>query len=210
MTTRRYQMTERAETTVRTQQRIVRAAVRLHARNGVRATRWDDIAATARTGRATVYRHFPDLAALVPACARAVFAAIDLPDAATLEREFADPARPELRLARLIRQTCECYERGAGWLRAAERESDLVPELAGAMRRIRSGVAVLLEVVLRSTPVTEEHRRVIGALLDFSFWRQLRQAGIAPGAAADTILELALSQLAPRRYPAAPLCRTRM
>ncbi|MDQ3400351.1 MAG: TetR/AcrR family transcriptional regulator, partial [Chloroflexota bacterium] len=74
-------MTERAETTVRTQQRIVRAAVRLHARNGVRATRWDDIAATARTGRATVYRHFPDLAALVPACARAVFAAIDLPDA---------------------------------------------------------------------------------------------------------------------------------
>lgn len=191
---RRYRMTARAKTSRRTADKIVQAAVKLHARQGVRATSWDDLAAVGGVSRATVYRHFPDLAALVPSCARAAFAAIDLPAPDVIEREFSGLATAEERLERLVRETCACYERGAEWLHAAEREGDVVPELGAALRRIRKGVAVLVEVALRPASPTEERRRVVGTLLDFTFWRRLRDNGIAARAVPGVIFALARSQ----------------
>ncbi len=195
MSPRRYRMRARAEQFDQTRRRIVRAAVRLHGRQGVRATTWDEIAAAVGIGRATVYRHFPGLAELVPACARAAFASIDLPSADQLQRDYADLTSAEARLGRLIRETCECYERASGWLRTAERESHVVPELADAMRRIRHGVAVLVDVVLVGHSIAAARRRVLRALLDFSVWRALRDTGVAVREIPDVLERLALKEL---------------
>lgn len=192
-------MAARAESSRRTTDKIVRAAVKLHARQGVRSTSWDDIALAAGTSRATVYRHFPDLGALVPSCARAAFAAIDLPPVEVIEAEFSGLRSADARLQRLVRETCACYERGAEWLRAAEREGDLVPELGAALRRIRTGVTVLVEVALRPAAPSQQQRRVVGTLLDFTFWRRLRDDGLAARALPEVILALARSQLRAER-----------
>lgn len=188
-------MRARAASTQRMSDRIVRAAVRLHERQGVRSTSWDEIAAAVGVSRATIYRHFPDLGALVPSCARAAFAAIDLPAPAEIEREFSSLRSAGARLERLARETCACYERGAGWLRAAEREGEAVPELGAALGRIRAGVTVLVDVALRPARPTQAQKRVIGTLLDFAVWRRLRDNGIAARAVPDVIVALARSQL---------------
>ena len=66
-------MGARAETAAKTRAAIVFAARQLHAERGLVATSWDDIADRAGVSKATVYRHFPSLAELVPACAQTVF-----------------------------------------------------------------------------------------------------------------------------------------
>ncbi|MCU1365599.1 MAG: hypothetical protein JWN39_1238, partial [Ilumatobacteraceae bacterium] len=69
-------MGARAEAVGKSRAAIVAAARELHAERGLVATSWDDIAERAGVSTATVYRHFPSLAELVPACAQTVFALI--------------------------------------------------------------------------------------------------------------------------------------
>ena len=73
MSPRQYSMGARAEAAAKTRAAIVLAARQLHAERGLVATSWDDIADRAGVSKATVYRHFPSLAELVPACAETVF-----------------------------------------------------------------------------------------------------------------------------------------
>src|SRR6478672_12577739 len=73
MAPRRYDMGARAEAVAETKTRIVAAAMDLHAKRGVQATSWEEIAEQAGVSVATMYRHFPSLKELVPACARTVF-----------------------------------------------------------------------------------------------------------------------------------------
>ena len=48
--------------------RIAAAAAQLHAEKGALATSWSDIAEAAGVSLPTVYKHFPDFDALIPAC----------------------------------------------------------------------------------------------------------------------------------------------
>src|SRR5438477_12067897 len=68
MAPRNYRMTRRAAANAETRRRIVDAAITLHAEKGVLGTSWPDIAKRADVARGTVYRHFPSLDQLVPAC----------------------------------------------------------------------------------------------------------------------------------------------
>ncbi len=61
-------MKDRARARDETRERIVRATMQLHDEKGVAATSFLDVAKRAGTGAATVYRHFPDIGALVSAC----------------------------------------------------------------------------------------------------------------------------------------------
>src|SRR5215218_6135623 len=65
---RRYELKARAETQQATRARITAAASSLHAEVGVARTTVADIARRAGVQRLTVYNHFPDVAALLPAC----------------------------------------------------------------------------------------------------------------------------------------------
>lgn len=68
MTNRSYKLNERARAQAETRQRIVEAAVQLHEELGPRATTVSAIADRAGVQRLTVYRHFPDDAAMFHAC----------------------------------------------------------------------------------------------------------------------------------------------
>ena len=77
---RSYQLKQRAERQDRTREKIVAAAIELHQSQGLAATSMADIAARAKVGRVTVYRHFPDEAAMVGACSGRYFEQHPLPD----------------------------------------------------------------------------------------------------------------------------------
>src|ERR687885_2862681 len=65
---RRYELKARAEAQEATRARIAAAAASLHEEVGVARTTVADIARRAGVQRLTVYNHFPDLEALLPAC----------------------------------------------------------------------------------------------------------------------------------------------
>src|SRR6202171_707787 len=117
MVSRQYRMAGRAIKFHKTRDQIVRAAVRLHGENGVRETSWEAIGKSAGVSTATVYRHFPSLEALIPACAQAAFAAgAQLPTTAELTGLFSGLASISERLERVITESCRCLPRGEGSL----------------------------------------------------------------------------------------------
>ena len=77
---RSYRLKRRAASQSRTRQRIIEAAIELHQAQGLANTTVSDIAARAKVGRVTVYRHFPDQADLVSACSGQYFLQHPLPD----------------------------------------------------------------------------------------------------------------------------------
>lgn len=77
---RSYHLKQRAQSRDRTRQKIVEAAIALHQSKGLAATTISDIAERAKVGKVTVYRHFPDEAALVGACSGQYFQRHPLPD----------------------------------------------------------------------------------------------------------------------------------
>src|SRR6267143_2094614 len=66
--TRAYRMQRRAESQQQTRLRITESAVALHGTVGPSRTSISAVAAHAGVRRSTVYRHFPDEAALFDAC----------------------------------------------------------------------------------------------------------------------------------------------
>jgi AcrR family transcriptional regulator len=67
--TRKYQLKARAESQRETRDRIARVAAELHEEKGPARTTVAEIARLAGVTRLTVYNHFADLEALLPACA---------------------------------------------------------------------------------------------------------------------------------------------
>ena len=65
---RKYELKARAEAQEETRARIAAAAAALHEEVGIGQTTVADIARRAGVQRLTVYNHFPDLDALLPAC----------------------------------------------------------------------------------------------------------------------------------------------
>ena len=104
-------MGRRAVAVEETRRRIVEAARELHNRQGIASTSWDDIAEQAGVGVGTVYRHFPSLDELVPACGRAVMHALALPDREHANALFADVEAADARIERLVAEAFAIYER---------------------------------------------------------------------------------------------------
>src|SRR4051794_25138764 len=77
---RKYELKARAAAQEATRARIAAAAASLHEEVGVARTTVAAIARRAGVQRLTVYNHFPDLAALLPACTAHWMAERPLPD----------------------------------------------------------------------------------------------------------------------------------
>lgn len=182
-------MGARAQAVAETRDRIVDAAKALHAERGILPTGWDDIAAGAGVSTATVYRHFPSLAELVPACARSVFDIIEPPALEDAGRKFSPLGSPEDRLEEFVRASCACYGKGRAWLHAAHRERDFVPELDAALRILDDSLEVLVAAaaVRPLAPVT---LRSLCALCDFPFWWALASSGLDEREVEDEIVRL--------------------
>lgn len=189
MTPRRYRMAARADAVANTRHRIVAAAKSLHAERGVVPTGWDDVAARAGVSTATVYRHFPSLAELIPACARSVFDIIEPPGFEDAALRFPADGSPADRLEYLVRASCECYGKGRDWLHAAHRERDFVAELDVALRVLDETLMVLVEAAA-GRELSRVEARSLFTLCDFPFWWSLTAAGLTDTEVEQEIVRL--------------------
>lgn len=199
MSPRAYAMASRSTSVESTRRRIVDAAVSLHAQRGTSATTWDDIAAAAGVSRATVYHHFSSLDELVPACAQAAFDLIEVPTRQEATARFAALGSPEARLAHFVAESCRCYATGAGWLRAAWRERDLVAPMGAAVRKLQRALSVLLAAALEGAGLEDRDSEVVAVLVDFPFWDSLDRAGVPRDEIPERIVRLARSEMRRRR-----------
>jgi len=185
-------MSERAVQFHKTRDRIVHAAVRLHGEAGVRETSWEAIGKRAGVSTATVYRHFPTLESLIPACAEAAFAAgAQLPTSAQLAGMFKGLTTPSQRLERVVAESCRCYERGEGWLDASRKEAAGVPALADAVRTQDRALDAIIAAAIGGQ-TARGRKGALKALLDFPFWKSLIDAGVPRAKAPAIIADLAL------------------
>jgi AcrR family transcriptional regulator len=186
MAPRAYRMRERANGVAATRQQIVAAATRLHASRGVAATSWADIAAAAGVSQATVYRHFRDLAELVPECASYVFVDVArLPTPEELEVVFAGLKVGRERLERLVDNSVHCYARAEDWLQAMFCEAPREPAMAESVARSTASLRALVAGALG------EQNELVRVLVDFPMYKQLRDAGLSPVEAAEEMKGLA-------------------
>ena len=171
-------MSKRAAAVAQTRQRIVDATRELHGERGIAATSWDDIAARAGVGVGTVYRHFPSLDELVPACGDVTMQLLELPDPATIPALFDHPSEPGERVKRLVREVFAIYERGAPELRAVRREADVHPRVAQDRDRLDLTLSALVDAALGPLDPCPRDRALARALVDLNTWEALRGQGL--------------------------------
>jgi AcrR family transcriptional regulator len=182
MSPRNYDMSKRAAAVLETRRRIVDATRELHTEQGIAATSWDDIAARAGVGVGTVYRHFPTLDELVPACAEVSMGVVALPDRDSVAARFEGLTTPAERLARLVDIAFAMYERGARELHVVRREPGAHPSVAEAADALEASLSALVDAAVPDAPPRD--RALVRAMVDLSTWEALRGAGLdAPGAA---------------------------
>jgi AcrR family transcriptional regulator len=181
---RKYELKARAAAQEATRARIAAAAAELHEEVGIGQTTVADIARRAGVQRLTVYNHFPDLNALLPACTAHWLGQHPRPD---FEPVFAigDPVR---RLREALVLLYGWYREAAPMQRRVLGERASVPELDAWLAR--SNDVAHAELTARLSPGL--NRPVVALALDFWTWNRLDHEGLDDKAAAELIANLAL------------------
>ena len=171
-------MSRRAAAVEETRRRIVDATLELHAEQGIAATSWDEIAGRAGVGVGTVYRHFPSVDELVPACGHVVRELLALPDPSDAPALLAGANGTRARVERLVGEVFAIYDRGADVIRAARREQDVHPDVGHTVAKIEAVLDALVEAALDPLEVGMLERRLTRAMVDLWTWTALRAQGL--------------------------------
>ena len=175
---RKYELRKRAEEMERTHLRITEAAIELHGSVGPSRTTLSAVAKRAGVERRTLYRHFPNEAALFDACSTHYFAANPWPDLAAW-RAIRDPAE---RLERALDELYAYYERTEPMLSNVLRDAEVVDFARAAVAPLHVYVDDAAEVLAAGRGARGRRRELLrGALrhaLAFSTWRSLAASGI--------------------------------
>jgi AcrR family transcriptional regulator len=190
MSPRKYDMSRRASAAAQTRQRIIDATLALHGEQGIASTSWDDIAARAGVGVGTVYRHFPSLDELIPACGAVSMELVAPPEPRAVPALFAGLDAAQARLERLVREAFALYERGAPQLRAMRVEASFHPSVAEADRDVEASLSALVDAALEPWAVTPADRAVVRAMIDLGTWQALRDQGLGPADAIAAVSEM--------------------
>jgi AcrR family transcriptional regulator len=183
--TRPYRLGRRAERQAQTRQRIVEAAVDLHASVGPAATSISAVAERAGVQRHTVYAHFPDETSLFQACSSHWIDANPFPDGS----EWLEIADPGQRLRRAVGDVYAWYDRVEDALALFVRDGHVFPSW-GEQRRGR--LAELAGLLAKDLPRRKAVRAAVGHALEFETWRSLvRTQGMSNRAAAEAMARLA-------------------
>jgi AcrR family transcriptional regulator len=183
MSPRNYDMSKRAAAVAQTRRRIVDATRELHTEQGIAATSWDDIAARAGVGVGTVYRHFPTLDELIPACGAISMQVVALPDPEDAPSVFDGAGAPAERIERLVREAFAIYERGAPELRVVRNEPGVHASVAELGEQLETSLAALVD----AAGIGPADRAVVRAMIDLGTWQALREQGLGPAEAVDAV-----------------------
>ena len=168
---RGYTMRARQESVTETRQRITEATMELHERVGPRHTTVSAIAAGAGVTRLTVYRHFPDDAALVAACAQHWATLHPRPDVKAW-RTIGDAAD---RLRTALRETYRWAGEAAPMMRMIHRDLDAMPSfVADFLAADHAGRVLALAEPYRVRGHAQRRLgTVVGHALDIRTWESL-------------------------------------
>lgn len=183
-----YELKRRAEAMASTRRRITEATVALHQSVGPARTTVSEIARRAGVDRVTVYRHFPDEAALFRSCAQHYAARNPLPDPARWT-ELADPRE---RLRRALAAVYGYYDRNEALLANVTRDAEHMPAVraAGAYRRqwladVEQGLAQGWDGDI------EQVAHAVALAIDFRSWQTLvRKRGLSTRQAIGIMLAM--------------------
>jgi AcrR family transcriptional regulator len=192
LTPRKYTMDNKRKAAVEeTRRRILEATLALHSEKGIFGTSWQDIARRADVSVGTVYKHFPSLEELVPACGELIYAITRPPSSDDAPRIFSGARSLEERLGRLVEELYGFYERGAPYIETDFQERRL-PEVQEWEAHMRATVAGLVREALLPAGPDEGTVRSASALLDFPTFKSFAEWGIPKERAAKTINEVLL------------------
>ncbi len=177
---RKYELKARAEAQQETRERIAAAASSLHEEVGVAKTTVADIARRAGVQRLTVYNHFPDLAALLPACSAHWMEQHPLPDLAPI-LAIEDP---EKRLQAALTGLYGWYRENAPMQRRVFGERPTVPELEAWMAESTDPMLAELTSLFSAGFDGAQARTLVALALDFWTWQRLSREGLDDDAAA--------------------------
>ena len=191
MAPRKYDMDKRKAAVEETRQRILEATLALHSEKGIFGTSWQDIAKRADVSVGTVYKHFPSLDELAPACGELMYAITRPPSLDDAPQIFAGANSLEERLERLVSELFDFYERGASYIETDFQERQL-PAVREWEAYMRATIAGLVREALIPAGPDERTVQAVSALLDFYTFKSFLDREIPKEQAAKTINELLL------------------
>ena len=168
-----YRMQRRAETQAQTRLRITESAVALHGTVGPARTSISAVAAHAGVRRSTVYRYFPDEAALFDACTAHWSAANPPPDCAPWT-QITDPSR---RLSVALAELYAYYRRTEQMLDNLFRDEAAVPLVQERFAAFHGYFAAARDTLMTGRalrgPVRRRTHAALGHAIAFSTWKSL-------------------------------------
>jgi AcrR family transcriptional regulator len=123
-----------------------------------------------------VYRHFPSLDDLIPACGEISMRVIAAPDPAEAASIFDGADDQPERIERLVREVFAIYERGAPQLWAMRNEPDVHPGVAESGEEVEASLAALVD----AAGIAPADRAVARAMIDLGTWQAFRDQGLTP------------------------------
>src|ERR687897_3679398 len=179
-------MDKRRAAVEETRRRIVEATLALHSEKGIFGTSWQDIAQRADVSVGTVYKHFPSLDELVPACGELMYAITRPPSLEDAPEIFAEADSLDERLGRLVEALFAFYERGASYIDTDFQERRL-PAVVEWEAYMRTTIAGLVREALVSAEPDEHTVHSVSAFLDFSTFKSFLNRDIQKEQAAKTM-----------------------
>ena len=184
-------MQRRAELEEQTRRRITESAVALHEELGPALTSISAIAEHAGVRRSTVYRHFPDEAALFAACSAHWVAINPRPDIGA----WAAIADPGERVRTALPELYAYYRSAEQMLANLHRDEELVPAVKKQFAGYHEFVRIMQEILVAGHGVRGRARTRLlaaaGHAVTFTTWQSLaRDQGLDDERAADLMARL--------------------
>jgi AcrR family transcriptional regulator len=177
--TRPYRMRRRAESQRETRRRITESAVALHGSLGPSRTSMSAVAAHAGVRRSTLYRHFPDEAALFDACTAHWASANPPPDLSA----WTTLDDPDERLTIALGDLYAFYRRTERMLENLFRDELTEPIVAERFAAFRGYFVAALDALMAGRKLRGaaklRTRAAVGHAIAFSTWKSLvREQGL--------------------------------
>jgi AcrR family transcriptional regulator len=188
---RPYRKKRRAELEAETRRRITKSAVHLHGTVGPAHTSMSAVAERAGVRRSTLYRHFPDEAALFEACTADWNAANPPPDI----RTWAAIEDPDERLRTAVEEIYGYWRRTQAMIQNMIRDEATNENVRRHFAIFHVYMDAARDILMAGRGLRgrarDRARAAIGHALDFSTWRSLtREQGLEDSEAVNLMIGL--------------------